>query len=111
MKRAAEAAPPSSRRPLRALEANLDRTARLRWRRQALTWLRADLAALTKLESDGPSAGRAAVQTALDGWQKDPDLACLRDKDGLAKLPAEERQACRKLWADIQALRQKAAKK
>jgi hypothetical protein len=91
--------------------AELDATARLRWRRQALTWLRADLAALTRLERDGPTPARAAVQSALHGWQKDPNLAGLRDADALAKLPAEERQACRRLWRDIEALRQKAGQR
>jgi hypothetical protein len=51
------------------------------------------------------------VQRALLHWQKDSDLAGLRDKDALAKLPPEERAACKRLWADVAALRQKAEQK
>ena len=37
-------------------------------------------------------------------WQQDGDLARIRDKEVLAKLPAEERAACEKLWADVATL-------
>jgi hypothetical protein len=40
----------------------------------------------------------------LRHWKADPDLAGLRDPEALAKLPADEQQACRKLWADLDAL-------
>jgi hypothetical protein len=40
----------------------------------------------------------------LRHWQQDPDLAGLRDEAALAKLPAEERAACEKLWADVVSL-------
>jgi hypothetical protein len=36
------------------------------------------------------------------------DEASLRDGPGLAKLPAEERAACERLWADVTALLKKA---
>jgi tetratricopeptide (TPR) repeat protein len=76
-------------------------------RRQALTWLRADLALLRKLEAGKP-AGRATVRQKMRQWQKNADLAGLRDREALAKLPAEERVACEKLWADVAALLKKA---
>jgi serine/threonine-protein kinase len=41
-------------------------------------------------------------------WQADPDLAGLRDPAELAKLSAEERVACERLWADVAALLQQA---
>jgi cytochrome c-type biogenesis protein CcmH/NrfG len=86
----------------------LDDQERARLRRQALDWLRADLAALGKqLESASP-ADRAAVSTRMQQWQKDDYLAGIRDPEPLAKLPAEQRQACAKLWADVEALRRKA---
>jgi len=44
----------------------------------------------------------------LRHWQEDTDLAGLRDQDAVAKLPGEEQDACRKLWADVTALRDKA---
>jgi hypothetical protein len=44
----------------------------------------------------------------LRHWQRDADLAGLRDDKALAALPGDERDACRKLWADVAALLQKA---
>jgi tetratricopeptide (TPR) repeat protein len=86
----------------------LDAAERTRWRQQALAWLRADLTAYTKLlDGDKPDA-RTLVQQRMRHWQQDTDLAGLRDKDALAKLPAEEREACQKLWADVAELRKKA---
>jgi serine/threonine-protein kinase len=69
---------------------------RLALRRQALTWLRAEMAAWA---NSGPSR-RAR---ALGLWQKHADLAGLRDPEGLKLLSAEERQACERLWADVAA--------
>jgi hypothetical protein len=51
------------------------------------------------------------VQQALRQWQQNSDLVGLRDAAALAKLPAEERAACEKLWADVAALLTKAAEK
>jgi hypothetical protein len=81
---------------------------RLALRRQALTWLRADLRAHQKQCKSGGPAEAARARAALRHWQNDPDLACLRDKDAVAKLPAEERATCEKLWADVAALLKKA---
>ena len=59
-----------------------DETKKADLRRQALTWLRADLALLTKqLDSDKPEDRKTAVQT-LRHWQQDADLSGLRDADG-----------------------------
>jgi tetratricopeptide (TPR) repeat protein len=78
------------------------------WRGQALDWLRADLVLRCKqLETDKP-ADRAAVQQALRHWQKDTDLAGLRDAAALAKLPADEQKAFTQLWSDVAALLKKA---
>jgi hypothetical protein len=41
----------------------------------------------------------------------DKDLASIRDKDAVAKLPIDEREACRKLWADVAELLQKVREK
>jgi tetratricopeptide (TPR) repeat protein len=77
---------------------------RLRWRRQALTWLRADLAAWDRqLQGGGPAAG-PVVRQRLRHWQTDRDLAGLREPAELVRLPAEERAACQRLWADVAAL-------
>jgi tetratricopeptide (TPR) repeat protein len=86
----------------------LDDKEKTRLRQQALDWLRADLALHTRQQQTGKPADRAAVQQALRRWQKDTDLAGIRDKDALAKLPAEERAACAKLWSDVVTLLKKA---
>jgi tetratricopeptide (TPR) repeat protein len=74
----------------------------VRLRKQALDWLRADLnVAARRLESSTPP----------DSWARwfctystqNPDLVSIRDPAALAKLPAEERQACTQLWADMAA--------
>src|SRR5262249_28504105 len=75
--------------------------------RQALTWLRADLAAWSRLFAEG-EVGRSRLRRTLAHWQEDPDLAGLRDEAALDKLPAEERAACERLWADVAALLKKA---
>jgi serine/threonine-protein kinase len=84
---------------------------RLRWRRQALTWLRADLGALTDLLDKGPPQARLVVQQNLRHWQYDPDLAGLRDPEALNRLPEAERQAWTRLWADVAELLERAQQK
>jgi serine/threonine-protein kinase len=81
-----------------------DGSARARLRQQALDWLRADLALSTKQLESGKSTERQVVQNRLRHWQQDSDLAGLRDAAALAKLPAEEQDACLQLWADVKAL-------
>jgi tetratricopeptide (TPR) repeat protein len=88
--------------------AKLDDRERARLRRQALDWLRADLALWGKQLASGRAADLAAVQRVLRDWQQDGDLAGLRDPAALAKLPAEERAAFTQLWADVAALLQRA---
>jgi hypothetical protein len=43
-------------------------------------------------------------------WQSDADLAGVRGGAALAKLPEGERKQWVKLWADVAALRERAAK-
>jgi hypothetical protein len=83
---------------------SLDDKERARLRRQALDWLRADLAAWAGQAAIDKDADRVRVRQKLGHWQRDPDLASLRDAPELAKLPAEEQEACRRLWADVKAL-------
>jgi tetratricopeptide (TPR) repeat protein len=77
-------------------------------RRQALDWLRADLAAWAKAVDKGPPQDRRLARRTLAHWQKDPDLAGLRDPEALAQLPQAEGDACRRLWADVAALLRRA---
>src|SRR5262249_790162 len=86
--------------------AKLDDKERARLRQQALTWLRADLAAYTQLVAN--PANRQAVAQRLAHWQKNADLASVRG-DALAKLPEAERQQWQTLWDEVEGLRKRAA--
>ncbi len=81
----------------------LDEPAKARWRKQAIDWLKADLAAWSKVLEKGPPAARQSVSETLQHWKADADLAGLRDAAALAKLPEAEQKACRALWADVDA--------
>ena len=69
-----------------------------------MEWLRSELGLWTKQLDSGTEAARGEVREALRHWKADRDLAGLRDPEALAKLPADEQSACRKLWADVDAL-------
>jgi serine/threonine-protein kinase len=80
-------------------------------RRQALAWLRADLEARAKALDAGDASAREAVRQALAHWKEDADLAGLHDADAVDKLPEDDREACRRLWAGVDALLEKAGGK
>jgi hypothetical protein len=86
----------------------LDDDQRAHRRRQALAWLRTALTAWSKFLERGKRQARATVERTLQHWQAEPDLAGVREKAGLAKLPAVEREAWEKFWADVEALRKRA---
>jgi tetratricopeptide (TPR) repeat protein len=85
-----------------------DEAERARWRKQALTWLRANLTAHGKRLDGGKAEDRRLVRRRLRHWQRDKELASLRDPALVGRLPADERQACRQLWAEVEALLDKA---
>jgi hypothetical protein len=88
----------------------LDDKERARWRGRALEWLRAELTARDK-QLQGRLPGPAAqAQQALRHWQRDPDLASVRDREALAKLPEAERAKWQQLWAEVAAALKKAPK-
>jgi len=74
-------------------------------RRQALTWLRADLAVSARWAKGDPKQ-KAAVRQRLAHWQQDADFASVRDQAAIERLPEDERAAWRRLWDDVEALRQ-----
>ena len=85
--------------------ATLDDAERARLRRQALDWLKADLAACGRradLAADRPTA-----HELLRRWQNDPDLSSVRDAEALTKLPDAERAAWQTAWADVMALQKR----
>jgi hypothetical protein len=81
--------------------ARLDATERARLRRQALTWLRAELGIWARLARSGTLE---KVRQAMRHWRRDPDLASVRDKAALDRLTEDERSAWRNLWADVSKL-------
>ena len=80
----------------------------MKLRRQALDWLRAELTTWEKLLESGPPQARLTIVQTMSRWQKDTDLAGIRDAEALAELPAEEQKAFDQLWADVAALLRKA---
>jgi tetratricopeptide (TPR) repeat protein len=86
----------------------LDASAKAHWRKQALEWLKADLAAWAKILQDGPPAARQSIQPTLQHWKADSDLAGIRDESELTRLTKDEQTACRALWAEVDAVLAKA---
>jgi serine/threonine-protein kinase len=87
-----------------------DSAAKAKLRGQALDWLQAERAAWARvLDADGAQA-RSVVAQNLRHWQADSDLAGVRDRDALAKLPADERRAWEALWEDVEARLKSAAR-
>lgn len=85
-----------------------DPSTRTRFRSQALAWLKADLAVHAKrLEGATPETRKEVAET-LAHWQRDPDLAGIRDEAGLAELPKDDRKAWKALWTDVDSLREQA---
>ena len=85
-----------------------DEAERAQARTQALGWLRADLAAWGKRLDDGKPTDRALVEGRMRLWQKDPELAAVREAADVAKLPEAERAEWQKLWQDVEALAKRA---
>jgi tetratricopeptide (TPR) repeat protein len=79
-------------------EAQLSEAERVALRRQALDWLRADL------ELGKQRQGSNSARQVLKTWQTDAALARVRDQAMLAKMPADEHEKWRRLWADLDAL-------
>ncbi|HVS39827.1 MAG TPA: tetratricopeptide repeat protein [Gemmataceae bacterium] len=86
----------------RGEDAPADEVERGRFRSQALGWLRDDLAAWKPQLSSPVPAKHAQAFQVLAHWQEDADLAGVRGAAALAGLPDAERDAWRKLWADLE---------
>ena len=86
----------------------LEELTKARCRRQALDWLKADLAAWSKAIADESSQWHDHVPQTLQHWKADPDLAGIRDPAALAKLPPDEQKAFAALWVEVSALLKKA---
>jgi serine/threonine protein kinase/tetratricopeptide (TPR) repeat protein len=80
-----------------------DDAERAGFRRLALDWLKADLAAWSARLTADPK-----VVAQLRHWKEDTDLAGIRDPGAVDKLPVAEREAWRTFWADVDALLKRA---
>jgi tetratricopeptide (TPR) repeat protein len=88
----------------------LDDKERSRLRKQALDWLNADLRAWRGLLGKEPGKAGPAVVQQLAHWLEDTDFNGVRGADALARLPEAERHDWEKLWQEVEALRQRAAR-
>jgi tetratricopeptide (TPR) repeat protein len=86
----------------------LDGEEQSRLREQALAWLRAELEQWSKQLDGGRLENRQFARHKLEHWQRDTDLAAVRDAAALKKLSAQEQESWRKLWADVAELLKKA---
>lgn len=87
--------------------AGLDAKERGRLRRQALTWLEADLVGWAKRLAEQP-ADAAALVKHLEHARIDPDLAGIRNQKALTAFDETERKEWQKLWAGIDQLLKRA---
>jgi eukaryotic-like serine/threonine-protein kinase len=81
-----------------------DDAARTALRRQALDWLKADLAAASRIVATGRLERRNAIHEMLQYWKREADSAGIRNDEASAKLPEIERAEWRLLWTDVEAL-------
>jgi tetratricopeptide (TPR) repeat protein len=85
----------------------LDDNARARLRREALTWLRAELAAWQELLEKQLGKTRPLLEQELQRWQEDASFAGVRRR-ALLKLPEAEQGDWQELWANVEAVRRRA---
>ncbi len=76
-------------------------TERRKLRAQARAWLGEELS-VWKVRLDRNVAGaRDAARQELTKWCKEPELAGIRESAELEKLPADEKEDCRRLWDEV----------
>jgi serine/threonine-protein kinase len=75
-----------------------------KWRDRARQWLTAELAAHAHVLDTNSLASRLGVREVLKRWQREPDLACVRDPSELNKLAADEREDYLMLWSEVAAV-------
>jgi serine/threonine-protein kinase len=85
----------------RGLDAgDLDEAEKAKWRETALQWLRADLLSCSN-EARKTKTARDRVVKTMTRWEREPDLAGIRESSQIAKLPAGEQKQCLELWRDV----------
>ena len=81
----------------------------VRFRNQALKWLRDDLTAWHKVQDKYGDKARPAFEQQMAHWLEDTDFAGVRGSEALARLPETERKDWQRLWEEVEALRKEAA--
>ncbi len=84
--------------------AGLSEPEQTRWREQAREWLRAEVSLWAKALDGGPQTDRVLARDRLTHLSSDSDLAGLLDPESLDGLPPAERQECRALRGELDAL-------
>jgi hypothetical protein len=64
-------------------------------------WLKAERDVGARLLDTGSPQARDVFAKSLPLWRADVRLAPLRDQDGLARLPHDERESCQAFWKDV----------
>jgi serine/threonine protein kinase len=75
------------------------------YRKQALDFLTADLAAVRKVAANDPAQGHRFMQV----WLADKDLDSVRQPTAVERLPPHERDAWNKLWTEVRVLHDQTA--
>jgi tetratricopeptide (TPR) repeat protein len=88
----------------------LNEKERTHWRKQAREWLKTDLTLWTKIVATKTGSGTTPdfAKKTLAQWQREPDLAGLREPHALDKLTADERKECIALWQSVADLLERA---
>ena len=95
----------------RGQDANkLDTNERAGLRKQALDWLRADLKAYRQVMDKSADKAGPEIAQRMQDWLQDTDFTGVRGPAALDRLPEAERGDWQKLWEEVEALRQRAAK-
>jgi hypothetical protein len=81
-------------------QTNISESTRSQWRRQALTWLRADWNAKQQSFEQLPD-GKSQLRALLTHWLDDPDLTSVRDTEALQTLSSEERAEWSAFWKQV----------
>jgi tetratricopeptide (TPR) repeat protein len=81
------------------------------FRHWALGWLRDDLAAYAKIAPQNDPTKKRTIRQRLAEWRRNPDLASVRDRAMLNRLPDKERTAWHTLWYGVDELEQRLTNK
>ncbi|HEY7311217.1 MAG TPA: serine/threonine-protein kinase [Gemmataceae bacterium] len=87
-----------------AKAAKLDESGRSRLRQQARDWLEDNLRLYRRQLKENSRPAKAMIDVYLSQWQRDTDLAAVREPAELAKLPEPERQSWQRLWSEVKEL-------